>query len=168
MPPGAPGLLPEWWERLVARIIDGVILGIIGGVIGSILTGIIVSSATTAAGVIGGLAVTYIVLGLLYTAYDFFLHSRNGQTVGKMVMKTRVVMADGRRPDQATLAKRALLYPGWILVGGIVMLVPILGGIVVFALAIFSLVDVIFILTDSPLRRALHDKWTNTIVVKAQ
>ena len=168
VPPGAPGVIPEWWERLVARIIDGAVLGIVGGIVGSILSGLIISTATSATGLFAGIAVIYVVLGLLYAGYDFIMHSRNGQTLGKLVMKTRLVMADGGKPDPTTLAKRALLYPGWIAIAGLLMFIPILGSIVLFVLAIGSLVDVIFILTDQPLRRALHDKWTNTIVIKAQ
>lgn len=168
IPPGAPGVIPEWWERLVARIIDGLILGVVGGVLGSVIGGLFLSTASTASGLFAGIAIIYVVMGLIYVGYDFFMHGRNGQTVGKMVMKTRLVAADGSAPDQATLIKRALIYPGWVLVGGLFMFIPFLGSLVIFALSIFSLVDVIFILTDSPLRRALHDKWTNTIVVKAQ
>lgn len=172
-PPGAPGVIPEWWERLLARLIDGAILGVVGGVLGTIISGIIVSALVSSdsygvAGLFAGLAVIYIVIGLIYAGYDFFLHSRNGQTVGKMVMKIRLVAADGSKPDQATLIKRALLYPGWVLVGGILLIVPILGSILFFLLSIGSIVDSIFILTDTPLRRALHDKWTKTIVIKAQ
>jgi uncharacterized RDD family membrane protein YckC len=168
VPPGAPGPLPEWWERLVARLIDGAVAGIVGWIIGAVIGGFIVVSSTSISGIFAGLAITYLVIGLLYGGYDFVMHSRNGQTLGKLVMKTRLVMADGSKPDPITLAKRAALYPGWIAVAGLLMFVPILGGLVLFVLAIGSLVDVIFILTDQPLRRALHDKWTNTIVIKAQ
>ena len=55
-----------------------------------------------------------------------------------------------------------------ILLGGLAFLIPFLGALVGLAVSIFTLVDAIFVLTDSPLRRALHDKWSNTIVVKAQ
>jgi len=45
----------------------------------------------------------------------------------------------------------------------------IFGGLLIaFLIGIFTLVDGIFVLTDSVRRQALHDKWVGTIVVKAQ
>lgn len=167
-PPGAPGQIPEWWERLVARLIDGAIVGIVGWVIGAIFGYLILSTATSITGFYVGIAVSYLCVGLVSTAYDFFLHSRGGQTVGKMVMKTKVVAVDGSRPDQATLLKRSAIYPGLIIVVGLSFFIPFLGAILALAVSVFFLVDAIFVLTDSPLRRALHDKWAPTLVVKSQ
>ena len=177
MPPGAPGPIPEWWERFVARIIDGVIFGVIFGVIAAISTAIFVSSIaydvntgqiTGASTAVLATVLPALVGGLLYAAYDVVMHSRNGQTLGKIVMKTRLVAADGSKPDQTTLIKRALIYPGVIALYGLLGFLGVIGSILGLAVAVFTLVDAIFILTDTPLRRALHDKWTNTIVVKAQ
>ena len=175
LPPGAPGPIPEWWERLVARIIDGLLFGVVYGIILGISAAIFVSEVSinpTTGAVTGGptalaLVLPTVLAGLVYAAYDFFMHSRNGQTLGKMVFKTRLVAADGSTPDQATLIRRSLIYPGVTVVSGLFAFVPVLGAIVSFAVAVFTLVDAIFVLTDTPLRRALHDKWAGTIVIKA-
>jgi uncharacterized RDD family membrane protein YckC len=78
------------------------------------------------------------------------------------------VAADGSKPDQATLIKRSLIYPGVFAVIGLLGFLSFFGTALLYLLiAVFTLVDGLFVITDTPLRRALHDKWTNTIVIKA-
>ena len=74
----------------------------------------------------------------------------------------------GGPADQNALMKRSAIYPGICAVAGLFTFLP-LGGSVLMMLGIlaFSLADGIPVLTDVPLRRALHDKWSNTLVVKA-
>ncbi|GAY08932.1 RDD family protein [Pseudonocardia sp. N23] len=178
MPPGAPGPIPEWWERLVGRIIDNIIYGVVAGIIMSIAVSIAISSAISSASIGGsysyGGAVIIVVIagvlsGLLYAVYDFLMHSRNGQTLGKMVMKTRLVAPDGSKPTQATLMKRSAIYPGVFALTGLLAFLDV-GSYTIISLAvgIFTLIDGIFVITEVPLRRALHDKWANTIVIKSQ
>jgi len=176
VPPGAPGPIPEWWERLVGRIIDNIIYGIAAGIIMSIAVSIAISSAISSASIgsygYGGAVIIVVIAGvlsgLLYAAYDYLMHSRNGQTVGKMVMKTRVVAPDGSKPDNATLLKRSAIYPGVFALTGLLAFLDI-GSYTIISLAvgIFTLVDGIFVITDQPLRHALHDKWAKTTVIKS-
>ncbi|GEL22149.1 hypothetical protein PSU4_11030 [Pseudonocardia sulfidoxydans NBRC 16205] len=178
VPPGAPGPIPEWWERLVGRIIDGVLYGVVYWILSFILAAIFVSSVSVdiATGAVRGgtgfviaAVLTYVIAGLAYAAYDYLMHSRNGQTLGKMVMKTRLVAPDGSKPDSATLIKRALIYPGIYGVVGLLAFVDVVGlGLISLLVLVFSLADGISVLTDQPLRRALHDKWAATIVIKSQ
>lgn len=177
VPPGAPGPIPEWWERWVGRIIDGVIYMVVYWILSFILAAIFVSSVsfdiasgtyTGGTGFIIAAVLTWVIGGLLYAAYDYFMHSRNGQTLGKMAMKTRVVAPDGSKPDSATLLKRAVIYPGIYGIVGLLAFLSLFGfGLIILIVGIFSIVDGIFVITDQPLRRALHDKWANTIVVKS-
>jgi uncharacterized RDD family membrane protein YckC len=177
--PEAPGMvLAEWWERLVARFIDGILFGvlyfILGAIVGALFVSQIVYNPNTGEFTGGGLFVLAVVLppligGLLYAGYDVFMHGRDGQTLGKKVMKTRLVTVNGGRPDQATLMKRAAIYPGIIAIAGLLGFISIFGGLLIsFLIGIFTLVDGIFVLTDSVRRQSLHDKWSGTIVVKAQ
>jgi uncharacterized RDD family membrane protein YckC len=177
--PEAPGMvLAEWWERLVGRFIDGILFGvlyfILGAIVGALFVSQIVYNPNTGEFTGGGLFVLAVVLpplvgGLLYAGYDVFMHGRDGQTLGKKVMKTRIVTVNGGRPDQATLMKRAAIYPGIIAIAGLLGFISIFGGLLIaFLIGIFTLVDGIFVLTDSVRRQALHDKWVGTIVVKAQ
>ena len=80
-------------QRIVAWIIDLIIIGIIAGVLGglafgSIFLGTLTANPFTAVFGLTTLAVMFIVI-FGYTIY--FEGYRQGQTVGKMVMKIRVV-----------------------------------------------------------------------------
>jgi len=177
--PEAPGLvLAEWWERLVGRFIDGILFGvlyfILGAIVGALFVSQIVYNPNTGEFTGGGLLVLAAVLpplnaGLLYAGYDVFMHGRDGQTLGKKVMKTRLVTVNGARPDQATIIKRAAIFPGIYAIAGLLGFISIFGSLLIWLLVgAFLLVDGIFVLTDSVRRQALHDKWSGTIVVKAQ
>jgi len=67
-------------SRFLAAIIDGLILGAI--------TGILVGSSRNA----GGLGASF-AIGMLYHWY--FLTRKNGQTIGSLIMKIRVVKSTG-------------------------------------------------------------------------
>jgi uncharacterized RDD family membrane protein YckC len=77
-------------ERILAYVIDIAIftaLAIIGGILSSSLF-----SST-------GAAVYFIVLGLMLLFYDLVCETFfNGQSIGKLVMKIRVISLDGTRP----------------------------------------------------------------------
>ena len=162
----------------VARFIDGIMFGVVYFILGAIFTAIFVSQIAfnpdTGELTGGGLFVLAAVLppligGLLYAGYDIFMHGRDGQTLGKKIMKTRLVTVNGAKPDQATIIKRAAIYPGVIAIAGLLGFISVFGGVLLsFVIGLFTLIDGIFVLTDSVRRQALHDKWSSTIVVKAQ
>ena len=173
-PPGAPGVVPEWWERYLARFLDCLIFGVIYWILSAIVTAMFLSSAVAGIGSGYGLsygfyavlAIGYVLIGVLFGGYDVFMHSRKGQTLGKMALKTRLVSMDGSPPEQAALIRRAMLYPAApYVITGLLLFVPflsLLGWLVLIAtVAVFA----VPILTD-PLRRGLHDKQASTIVVK--
>jgi uncharacterized RDD family membrane protein YckC len=93
-PGGRP--LAEWWQRLVAVIIDGVIINIVGAIAGRVLPGVL------------GLVVT---LGLGWLYFTYF-HGSTGQTPGKMVMKIKTVSsATGDVIGMNGAAIRSAIYP---------------------------------------------------------
>lgn len=156
--------IPEWWERLVARVIDGILFGVVQLVLSAILVPIFLfTTSFTLAFVL-----PMLLGGLGFATYDFAMHSRDGQTLGKIVMRIRVVGVDGCPPDQTTLLKRATVFPGLMAVVGLFGFLGVTGGQQWLLVVVFSLVDGIFVITEGPLRRALHDRWTDTIVIKAQ
>ena len=102
-------VLAEWWERLVGRFIDGIIFGVVyfilGAIVGALFVSQIVYNPNTGEFTGGGLFVLAVVLpplvgGLLYAGYDVFMHGRDGQTLGKKVMKTRIVTVNGGGPTR--------------------------------------------------------------------
>lgn len=118
--PLGPGGLPlaEWWQRLVAIIIDGFIVGAAGAIVSAILPGLFFRLLVQA--VLGG-------------AYYAYLNGEKGQTVGKMVMKLKTVdAATGNLIGLNAGIMRALIYP----VGA------------TFTCGILAIVDGVMIFTD--------------------
>jgi uncharacterized RDD family membrane protein YckC len=140
--------LAEWWQRVVAIIIDGILL--------------FIPMAMLAAAMLddddggffradpGYLALTAIV-GLLY--YGLLNGSEKGQTIGKMAMGIQVRDADTGGPIGygRGLGRYAIVY--------------ILG--LPFFFAIPALLDGLWPLWDKR-RQALHDKPVNSVVVRAR
>ncbi|MEQ4715757.1 RDD family protein [Nonomuraea sp. B19D2] len=171
-PPGAPAPLAEWWQRLVARIIDFVILFIVNVVIGFILVAALAVSYSSIDGTTSGLLsgtvvgmITAVIVTALWIAYDFFLLKMNGQTVGKMVMGIKVVpvgqgMPPKGLPTDLALKRAAVTWGGWALnVLPLGFISSLLGYIVVGLNGASQL-------WDKPLQQTFADKLATTVVVK--
>ncbi|MEV4329639.1 RDD family protein [Streptomyces sp. NPDC049597] len=154
MPP-----LAEFGKRFVARLVDILIIAIPLAVI-SLLAG---GWEVTTEGddweeitdqVNTGRQWLWTLISLVaYIGYDTIMTKRNGQTVGKRLMKLRVAMLeDGRTPDTSSALMRA-----------VVLWVPAL----VCCYCIWWLVILITVLTDKPYKQGLHDKAGKTVVVSA-
>lgn len=91
----------------------------------------------------GGAILFYLILN------GWLLHTR-GQTLGKMIMKIRIVRVD-RQPTSGmdTIVKRIIPVQ-------VIGMIPILGGI-------FSLIDMLFIFRED--RRCIHDLIAGTEVI---
>ncbi|MFF8772635.1 RDD family protein [Kitasatospora sp. NPDC015120] len=136
--PGGRPLAPIG-ERLVARLID---------------VGVLLVPTVVLFGVLGASILYYVVAALLSFGYEAaMLLTQGGQTVGKKVMKLRVVaVATGGKPAENSLLIRAALYT--------------LPNAVYCIGSLFALLNVLWPLWDKPLQQALHDKPANTVVVK--
>ena len=113
-PPPAPdqppyGYVPggtrpaELMDRFLARLIDFVLLFVVNIIIVSVvIIGAIMGESGGAGFGMGGSfavgAVTAILTTIIYLGYFSFLESSRGQTLGKMVMKLRVVGPQGGNP----------------------------------------------------------------------
>ena len=93
------------------------------------------------------------------------LRERNGQTLGKMALKTKLVSANGGPVEQSALIKRALVYPAsGMVISGMAYLIPGLSTALVGLVAlVYGIAMAIPIFTD-PMRRGPHDKAANTVV----
>jgi uncharacterized RDD family membrane protein YckC len=148
--------LADVWIRLLARLIDGLIVGgVVSIVVVPLVIIVFVVSINSGDGgtLLGVLLITELIAFLLTLAgqyvYDVEFAKRTGQTVGKRVMKLRIVPLDPHQPlDRGVLAKRWLVSSP----GG---LVPGLG-----------ILNVLWCLWDQPFRQCLHDKFAKTVVVK--
>lgn len=101
--------------------------------------------------VAGGLLFLVAALALIVT--QLYLLTTHGQSVGKRVMKIRIVRhADGARAGFFTVILARSLLPGVI-------------GAIPFVGSIFTLVNILFIFRED--RRCLHDLIAGTKVVRA-
>lgn len=166
--------LAEWWQRLLARVIDWVVLTALTAVLWVPAVAAWIhrlrqlavqypDTSTPAAQAALNRAGTILlrdILTLVFVSlavsfcYDWLQHARWGQTLGKRALGTMVVTAAGRsKISGGAAAGRAAVF---ILAPA----VPIAGGI-------FSLLDDLWLLWD-PSRQCLHDKAASTVVVKTR
>ncbi|GAA1309598.1 RDD family protein [Brachybacterium tyrofermentans] len=147
-------------QRLIARILDGVILGIVLGILMGVAIALIAAAASVedgsgaAAGVgfLGFLGLMTLAMVLVY-AYEAVMIGFWGATVGKMIMKVKVVKPrDGNAPGIGSGIVRYLIP-------GICALIPFIGWLGTLACYVSPTFD------SSGRRQGWHDKVANTVVV---
>ncbi|WAX79783.1 RDD family protein [Streptomyces sp. KMM 9044] len=144
MPP-----LADSRRRTLARVIDMILVGLVAWPFG-------VSEYTMSGDEVdvGKSFVQSLVAAVLYIAYDTFMTSRSGQTLGKKWLKLRVAdLSNGSTPSVQTSLVRAL-----------VLWVP-------FAFCCDCVWTVIaggWSFFDKPYKQGLHDKAAKTVVVSAR
>jgi uncharacterized RDD family membrane protein YckC len=131
--------LAEWWQRVVALLIDVAVLLVPGLVL-----------ALAAGSVFMG-SVLNLALGSAY--YGFLNGGDRGQTIGKKALNIQVREATTGGPLGPE--KGVVRY----LVDGIAAFLP--------PLLLFNLLDGLWPLWD-PRRQALHDKLVNSVVIKIE
>jgi uncharacterized RDD family membrane protein YckC len=100
----------------------------------------------------GGRAGLALMLSILGMVYYIALHATRGQTIGKIVMKMKVVKVDGSPAGWDGALKRALVFP-------IAAAIPRIGGLVYLLNGFWPLWD--------DRRQSLGDKVGGTLVVDA-
>lgn len=150
MPP-----LAETGRRVLARLVDWVIIAVPLAVIGIPFD--IYDRATVdgddfqATWTGGGQLVFQLLTIVAYVTYDTVLTAKNGQTLGKRLMKLRVAMLnDGSTPPMSQSLLRALVL--WL---------PAL----ICCACLWPLLILVLILVDKPYKQGLHDKAAKTVVV---
>lgn len=161
------GTAPEFagaWRRIGAFVIDAFLLGLVG-----ILAGLVLFDFFVRIGVWGRLLGFVIAL-----AYFGILNSRigNGQTLGKRLLKIKVVGADGAaQPLHKSALRYAVLGIPWFLNGAWfsaeVLTSPLL---YLLAVAVFGagLSIAYLFLFNRPARQSLHDLAVASYVVRAE
>lgn len=165
--------LAEWWQRLVARIVDTVVLAVLMAPLTGWffvwylhrLPAMFPADPATPPRIDDIMRMELRLMGvsllvglagaLVLFAYDGLQHAKWGQTLGKRAMKIKVVELTTRGPiTGGAAAKRAAMY-------AFAPEVPGVGGIV-------GLLNVLWLLWDKPYRQCLHDKVARTVVVKTE
>ncbi|MFF0474103.1 RDD family protein [Streptomyces sp. NPDC004284] len=153
MPP-----LAETGRRVLARLVDWAIVAVPLAFIG--IPFHIYSRATqdgngfgdTVNSLNGGSQLVFQLITIVaYIAYDTVLTAKDGQTLGKRLMKLRVAMLnDGSTPPMSQSLLRAVVL--WL---------PAL----ICCACLWPLLLLVLIMVDKPYKQGLHDKAAKTVVV---
>jgi uncharacterized RDD family membrane protein YckC len=151
IPPSDPTTQPlaSPWIRLVAQIVDGLIAGGITAIcqlIAGYYTRISAGTVSMLEPILWSLLTMAIILGI---NWNFLLQ---GQTIGKKVMKIRIVRKSGAPIDRTRILTHRLL-PVWV-----ASVIPFIGGLAV-------IVDALCIFRSG--HNTLHDDIADSKVVTA-
>lgn len=158
-------------NRAIAYIIDVIIVAIVAGIIGAILGGIGLSPGSVEPGTLNfsinvvGLIVSAIVGAAISAAYFIYTWTAMRGTVGMKALGMQIGNAgDGKTltMDQATRRWLVIALPGILAQ----VLFPAIGAL--FALLAFGwFVYLLWTTYSSPTKQGFHDKFVNSMVVKA-
>lgn len=145
--------LAEPAARLRAKIIDLMILvAVMVGCVIVVLLALVADRSGLGIGIVDGVILASMLFGLVSLLYDPVFIAIRGQTIGKKLMRIRVVCA-----DTGGLPSWGRSFGRWA-VPGVLALVPY-GGLILPLLCFASL-------TWEPSRRGWHDRVAGTVVVK--
>ena len=152
---------PEWWQRLLAGLIDGVILAIGYMIVIAIFTAIAGFSLTA-------LRILLLLATLIYTAavvgYKVFFESSPMQaTPGKMAFGLKVADESGNRAALKPVLMRT--WPWWLYLLGVLDALLLIN--IFSLLAALAIIGIFFTFFMPPLGRTLHDQTANLHVIKA-
>ena len=153
---------PQWWERLLAGLIDGIIMAIVVLVIGTIFVAL-GGSSLTAIRILGFLAA--LINTALIVGYKVFFESGPWQaTPGKMVFGLKVVDESGQRAPIQQVFMRT--WPWWISLLGALGALLLIGWALnlLISLAIIGIFCTFFM---PPGGRCIHDTTAKMYVIKA-
>src|SRR5262245_18837915 len=134
---------PQWWERLLAGLIDGIIMAIVVLVIGFIF-GALGGSSMTALTIL--LIVATLVNTALIVAYKVFFEGGTWQaTPGKMAFGLQVVDEGGQRAPMKQVLLRT--WPWWLNLLGVLGALLLIGWAfnLLIALAVIGIFCTFFI-----------------------
>ena len=154
--------------RFLARLIDFILLGIVN----AIITAIVVVGAF---GLSGGSsfgfgmgrsfaagAISAVITAALYLGYFTLMESRNGQTLGKMLLKLQTQGPDGSTPTTEQALKRNF----WVALG-ILGVIPVVGAPIGGLAELVIVIVIAVTISNSPTRQGWHDNFAGgTRVVK--
>jgi uncharacterized RDD family membrane protein YckC len=160
-------------NRAIAYIIDSILVGIVAAILTGILAGIGLSTGSFTPGTLNfevnfvGLIISAIVGAALSAAYFVYTWTSMRGTVGMKILGMQIGNSgDGKTltMDQAVRRWLVIAAPG--ILAQVLFVLPAIGallGLVAFGWFIYLL----WTTYSSPTKQGFHDKFANTMVVKA-
>ena len=171
---GPPGFVyADVPNRAIAYIIDAILVGIVAAIVGGILGGVGLSTGTFTPGTLNfevnyvGLLVAAVIGAAISAAYFVYTWTSMRGTIGMKALGMQIGNAgDGKTltMDQATRRWLVIAAPG--ILAQVFFVLPALGtliGLLAFGWFIYLL----WTTYSSPTKQGFHDKFANTMVVKA-
>ena len=162
-PPG--GVKPaELLDRFLARLIDGVLLGVVFFILSAIITAIIITGFASGFELYLASVFTSLIFVAGTFAYYVFMETAQGATLGKLVIKLKVVGTDGHSlPTVSQSIKRNIFYAA-----NLAAIVPIVGSLLGGLAALVAVIMIaVTINNDTIKRQGWHDKFASeTMVLK--
>lgn len=188
--PSAAGMYAGWGTRLGAYIIDVLVL-----LIPSFIVGLITGLGATASFNLTGASSSASSMGMyifgsllnliINTGYFAYFHGTTGQTIGKRVLKIRVIRRNNQPMDFVVAVKRLAITIASTVINLLIGIISFNSindiaagnlsaatasfgffGIISFVIGIATLLDYLWPLWDGQ-KQALHDKIADTLVVRA-
>ena len=153
--------------RFLARLIDFIIVGVVYGIIsGIVLVSVIgLNGGGFGMGYGGGYAysaISGVIGGIVYLGYFALMESRNGQTLGKMLLKLQTQGPDGNPPSMDLAIKRNF----WVALGALAI-IPIVGGLIGSVAELVIVIVIAVTISNSPSKQGWHDNFAGgTRVIK--
>jgi uncharacterized RDD family membrane protein YckC len=171
--PGAAGLVyADVPNRIIALIIDAILLGIITFVVTAVLYGIVGQPVTFNLNTGFGFNILPLLIGALVSlaisaAYYIYTWTSLRASPGMKALGMQV----GNFPDGATLTqeqaiKRWAALWGLSSISQVVVVAPTIGALVGL-LTLGYLIYLLWTTAQSPTKQGFHDKFANSVVVKA-
>jgi uncharacterized RDD family membrane protein YckC len=146
----------ELLDRFLARLIDGILLGIVFGVCQAIFVGIFVTGSTS----VGEYVLAWLFISVITVAvsigYFAFLEANNGATLGKQMLKLKVVGPDGTsNPTMEQAVRRNAFYAI-----PLAYIVPIVGWIFGPLVMLAAVIMIAVTINNDPVnRQGWHDRF---------
>jgi uncharacterized RDD family membrane protein YckC len=156
---------PQWWERLVAGIVDGIILAIVTWLITMIFTQIAIGMGSFAMLRILGILAVLIAVAITVGYKVFFEGGKWQATPGKMIFGIKLVGEGQSKPDTKSVFMRT--WPWWI---QLILILPylFLTGTGLFGfLILIAMIAIFCTFFMAPAGRCIHDQTANLHVIKA-
>lgn len=154
---------PEWWERVLAAVIDGFVV-LIPALIIYVVFGLLSGGNLAVALILNLIAALLVTAGIV--AYKVVMEAGPKQaTVGKLVFGLQVVAVDtgGRMTMQQAVIRT---WPWWLNLATFLSPVPIL-GILISVLVLAGWVALLVMVTMDPNGQGLHDKMARAMITKS-
>jgi uncharacterized RDD family membrane protein YckC len=155
---GGPGQPADLFPRFLARVIDGILIGIVNAIVNLVLVVSVLGlnnggMYSTSAG-FGAAAVSAVISAALYLGYFTLMESRNGQTLGKMVMRLRTLGPGGANPTTEQALRRNA-WAGLSILG----IVPVVGSLVGGLAELVAVILIATTISSSAIKQGWHDRF---------